>query len=160
MSCFPLKLKLELGWMSTVCCKHNFLSLWHRAGCVALFFTSDLSFSQRNSKPKFSLLCASPSSGDTTLFKTQKSHIWAACQAAVPWREGLMLITNTKPFSSLCRCSCSGRKKILIFNVCNNGLNVHLAKPHKVLHIDHKRQEPCLHNSITFAFSPLLAAFI
>lgn len=92
--------------------------------------------------------------------KHKAATFWAACQAAVLWREGLPRINNTKLLPCPCRCFCEGRKNFLIFSVCNNGLNVHLVKHHKVLHVDHKRKESCLHNSISFAFSPLLMTFI
>lgn len=55
---------------------------------------------------------------------------------------------------------CVSRKKFLISNVCSNGANVHLVKPHKGSHFDHKRKEPCLNRSISFAFSPLVMTFI
>lgn len=124
--------------------------------------SEDLSLSQSHYKPKLPSLCACPFSAGIIFFKTQGRHSlgWAACQAAVLWREGLPLINSMKPLLYPCRCLCAGRKSFLIFNVCNNKLPINPVQHRKVSHVDHKRKELCLHNSICFAFLPLLMTFI
>lgn len=139
---------------------NSFLNVWYRAGYVIHFSPVKICHSARANASQNSHYCMPVLSVEMPSFSKHKgTTFWAVCQTAVLWREGLPLINNTKPLPCPCRCLCAGRK-FLISNVCNYGLNVHLVKHHKVLHVDHKRKEPSLLNSVSFAFSPFLMTFI
>lgn len=49
--------------------------------------------------------CMPVLSGETSSFSKHKgATVWALCQAAVLWREGLLLINDTNPLPRSCRC--------------------------------------------------------
>lgn len=132
-----------------------------RAGCVDPFFTSEnLSLSQSSSKPELPSLCVCLFCGDTIFFKTQGSHILGSMSSSCSVKRGSPADKQHKASAGPLQVLCVSGKTFLISNVCSNGAHVHLVKPHKALHFGHKRKEPCLNNSISFAFSPLVMTFI
>lgn len=128
------------------------------------FFTKgEQSSSQSHFQPELPWPHACSLSADGVFFKTQGSHILSCVSGSCSrktedrvscWERAWRL------FHAPRRCLYAGRKTFLICNACRNRLNVHLAEHHKVLHTGLKRKAPCLHNSISFTFSPLLMTFI
>lgn len=145
--------------MSTYASQRQFSELWYRAGCVDWFFTSEeLSLSQSNSKSKLPLVPTSPFRGDTTFFRTQGSHILGCGSGSCCVKSGSPADNQHAGFAApllLCwQQDIPALSWVPPWSWCASG------KHHKVLRINRKRKEPCLPNSISFPFSPLLITFL
>lgn len=104
--------------------------------------------------------CVPVLAAQTSSFSKHKGGtVCIARQAAVLWRESLLLINNTKPWLCPCRCLCASREKFLNFNCAIMGLMLTWCSTRKFYMLTIKRKEPCLHNTICFAFLPLLMIF-
>lgn len=161
MSCFPWK-QIKTKQNVNLCLSNTIFRVCATEQVAYVHFSPvKICHSARATTSQNSHYCVPVHSVQTSSFsKHEGGTVWAACQTAVLWREALLRINNTKPLGCPCRCLSAGRKNFLIFNVCSNELHVNPMRHHEVSHVDHKREELCLHNSIWFAFLPLLMTFI